>query len=154
MILPWMEVYWMTWAKPKYIAWYQWKVSEEKLLMHVRATCASGKLVEIFVQFDNEEAYPLRFKWENDRSFPLINRAGEFEEQNDCSNKIVPINALEDFSSQLGMLTNLPESYLRNLWLVHHERREFDWGAVWKMVPDSLVLRVLLRLVPKFGMDI
>ena len=30
--------------------------------MHVRATCASGKLVEIFVQFDNEEAYPLRFK--------------------------------------------------------------------------------------------
>ena len=35
--------------------------------------------VEIFAQHYNEEANPLRFKWENDRSFPLIYRAGEFE---------------------------------------------------------------------------
>ena len=51
-----MVVFWMTWAKWKYIAWYQWKVSEEKLHMHARATGASGKLVEIFAQHDNEEA--------------------------------------------------------------------------------------------------
>ena len=85
MPLLWMEVYWMTWAKRKYIAWYQWKVSEEKLHMHARATCAPGKLVEIFAQHDNEEANHLRL---------LIYRAGEFEEQSGCSNKIVPINAL------------------------------------------------------------
>ena len=82
-----MEVYWMTWAKRKYIAWYQLKVSEEKLHMHARATCASGKHVEIFAEHDNEEANPLIFKWENDRSLPLIYRAGEFEDQSDCSNK-------------------------------------------------------------------
>ena len=85
--------------------------------MHARATGASGKLVEIFAQHDNEEANHLRL---------LIYRAGEFEEQSGCSNKIVPINALQDLSSQPGMLTNLPESYLQNLWLVHHEQREFD----------------------------
>ena len=36
MPLLWMVVFWMTWAKRKYIAWYQWKVSEEKLHMHAR----------------------------------------------------------------------------------------------------------------------
>ena len=51
--------------------------------MYARATCASGKQIEIFAQHDNEEANPLRFKLENDRSFPLIYRAGEFEEQSD-----------------------------------------------------------------------
>ena len=49
--------------------------------MHARATCAPGKLVEIFAQHDNEEANHLRL---------LIYRAGEFEEQSGCSNKIVP----------------------------------------------------------------
>ena len=82
-----MEVCWMTWAKRKYIALYQLKVSEGKLHMHPRATCVSGKHVEIFAQHDNEEANPLIFKWENDRSLPLIYRAGEFEDQSDCSNK-------------------------------------------------------------------
>ena len=53
--------------------------------MHARATGASGKLVEIFAQHDNEEANHLRLP---------IYRAGEFEEQSGCSNKIVPINAL------------------------------------------------------------
>ena len=62
--------------------------------MHARATYASGKHVEIFAQHDNEEANPLIFNWENDRSFPLIYRAGEIEKQSDCSNKIVSIIAL------------------------------------------------------------
>ena len=62
--------------------------------MHARATYASGKHVEICAQHDNEEANPLIFKWENDRLFPLIYRAGEFEKQSDCSNKIVSITAL------------------------------------------------------------
>ena len=62
--------------------------------MHARATYASGKHVEIFAQHDNEEANPLIFKWENDRLFPLIYRAGDFEKQSDCSNKIVSITAL------------------------------------------------------------
>ena len=35
--------------------------------------------VETFAQHYNEEANPFRFKWENDGSFPLIYRAGEFE---------------------------------------------------------------------------
>ena len=53
--------------------------------MYARATCASGKLVEIFAQHDNEEANHLRL---------LIYRAGEFEEQSGCSNKLIPIIAL------------------------------------------------------------
>ena len=44
---------------------------------------------------------------------------------------------LLDFSSQLGMAMNFTESYLQKLWLVHYEYREFDWGAVCKMVPES-----------------
>ena len=56
--------------------------------MHARATCASGKLVEIFAQHDNEEANPVgHLKL-------LIYRAGEFEEQSGCSNKLNPIIAL------------------------------------------------------------
>ena len=53
--------------------------------MYARATCAPGKLVEIFAQHDNEEANHLRL---------LIYRAGEFEEQSGCSNKLIPIIAL------------------------------------------------------------
>ena len=30
--------------------------------MHARATCPSGKQIEIFAQHDHEEANPLRFK--------------------------------------------------------------------------------------------
>ena len=45
--------------------------------------------VEIFAQHYNEEANPLRFKWENDRSFPLIYRAGEFEVS---KSKVIEIN--------------------------------------------------------------
>ena len=32
-----------------------------------------------------------------------------------------------------------PESYLQNLWLVCYEQREFERGAVCKMVPDSSI---------------
>ena len=35
------------------------------------------------------------------------------------------------------MAMNSTESYLQKLWLVHYECREFDWGAVCKMVPES-----------------
>ena len=35
------------------------------------------------------------------------------------------------------MEMNFTESYLQKLWLVHYEYREFDWGAVCKMVPES-----------------
>ena len=44
---------------------------------------------------------------------------------------------LLDLSSLLGMAMNFTESYLQKLWLVHYEYREFDWGAVCKMVPES-----------------
>ena len=47
---------------------------------------------------------------------------------------------LLDLSSQLGMAMNFTESYLQKLWLVHYEYREFDWGAVCKMVPESWML--------------
>ena len=51
-----MEVYWITWTKRDCIVWYQWKVSKvsEEKLHAARATCASGKQIEIFAQHDNE----------------------------------------------------------------------------------------------------
>ena len=51
-----------------------------KSYMHARAKCASGKHVEIFAIITTRKlTNPLWFKWENDRSFPSIYRAGEFE---------------------------------------------------------------------------